>query len=232
MNRRQNTFEEKEAATQVLFDHQKYAQLAIWVRSEWKRAFCMNMFQKEHLQINFAVNPRCPYMELGQAFYNCIMGVSVFIVVSSLQNHMYVYMLNEQTAKKGSDKVISLMKIHFNKYLNSTIVELDIHCDGYAGRSWNNRLALFCEEMVDPESGIRNDIDLGLECVDLYRGVSGHTYMQPDSEGGHIQRAACKILLTRGKMFIHAMAKDESVDPTYTKSWAEVAQSLDNMADL
>jgi hypothetical protein len=35
-------------------------------------------------------------MELGQAVYNHIMGVSVFIVVSSLQNHTYVYMFNEQ----------------------------------------------------------------------------------------------------------------------------------------
>jgi hypothetical protein len=61
-------------------------------------------------------------------------------------------MFNEQMAKEGSDEVISLMRMHFNKYLSSAIVELDIHCDGCAGQSWNNRLALFCEEMVDPYS--------------------------------------------------------------------------------
>ena len=83
--------------------------------------------------------------------------------------------------------------------------------------------------MVDPESGIRNEIDIGLERIDLYWGVSGHTYTQPDSEGGQIQRAARKILLTRGEIFVHVMAKDESIDPPYTKSWAELAESLDNM---
>ena len=155
MDRRENSQEEKETATKALFDHQKYAQLAIWVRSEWKRAVATNIFQKEHLQIYFAANPRCLYMELGQAFYNRILGVSVFIVVvSSLQNHTYVYMFNEQTAKKGWDEVISIMKMHFNKYLSSELVELDIHSDGCAGQSWNNQLDLFCHEIVDPDLGM------------------------------------------------------------------------------
>jgi hypothetical protein len=154
MDRCKNSQEEKEAATKVLFDHQKYAQLAIWVCSEWKRAVATNMFQKEHFQIDFAANPLCPYMELGQAFYNRILGVSVFIVVSLLQNHTYVYMFNEQTAKKGLDEVISIMKMHFKKYLSSELVELDIHCNGCAAQSWNNQLALFCEETVDPDSGM------------------------------------------------------------------------------
>jgi hypothetical protein len=35
-------------------------------------------------QVDFAANPRTPYMELGQAFYNRILGVSVFVVVSTL----------------------------------------------------------------------------------------------------------------------------------------------------
>jgi hypothetical protein len=60
MNRREKAHEEKEAATKVLFDHQKYAELAIWVHSEWKWAVATNMFQKEHLQINVAANPCCP----------------------------------------------------------------------------------------------------------------------------------------------------------------------------
>jgi hypothetical protein len=53
--------------------------------------------------------------------------------------------------------------------------------------------------------------------------------MQPDTEGGRIQRAARKILLSRGKMFIHVMAKDDKIDPPYTKSWADVAESLNNI---
>jgi hypothetical protein len=131
--------------------------------------------------------------------------------------------------KKVLDEVISLLTIHFSRYVGPAVQELDIHCDGCAGQSWNNWLALFCEEILDPESGIRNDIDTNLKRIDLYRGVSGHTYMQPDTEGGRIQRAARKVFLSCRKMFIHVMAKDEQIDPLYTKSWADVAGSLNNI---
>jgi hypothetical protein len=96
-------------------------------------------------------------MELGQAFYNRLL-ISIFIVVSSLRNDTYVYMFDEQTAKKGTDEVISLLTIHFTKFVGPAVQELDIQCNGCAGQSWNNRLALFCEEILDPESGISNKI--------------------------------------------------------------------------
>jgi hypothetical protein len=44
MNRQQNTSGEKDQAKKALFDHQKYAQLAIWVCGEWKRAVNTNGF--------------------------------------------------------------------------------------------------------------------------------------------------------------------------------------------
>jgi hypothetical protein len=152
MNISSLTGEQKAKAASDLFDHQKLAQLAIWVRTEWKRFCDTNGFRREHLQVDFAANPRCPYMELGQAFYNRILGISIFIVVSSLTKKTYVYMFDEKTAKKGSDEVISLMWLHISKFVPSSVEELDIHCDGCAGQSWNNRLALFCEEIVDPRS--------------------------------------------------------------------------------
>ena len=65
----------------------------------------------------------------------------------------YVYMVDEQTAKKGSDEVISILTLQMKKYLPDDVEELAIHCDGCAGQSWNNRLALFFEEILDPESG-------------------------------------------------------------------------------
>jgi hypothetical protein len=44
MNRQENTNEEKDQAKKASFDHQKYAQLAIWVRGEWKQAVNTNGF--------------------------------------------------------------------------------------------------------------------------------------------------------------------------------------------
>ena len=77
--------------------------------------------------------------------------------------------------------------------------------------------------------GIRNDIDdIRLLIIDLYRGVSGHTYMEPDTQGGRIQREARKILLSRDDGFIHVMAKNDT-DPSYTRSWAAIAGSLNGM---
>ena len=49
--------------------------------------------------------------------------------------------------------------------------------------------------------------------------------MEPDTEGGRIQRAARTILLARDGGFIHVMKKGPS-DPDYTRSWAEVAKSV------
>jgi hypothetical protein len=104
-------------------------------------------------QVDFAANPRTPYMELGQAFYNRILGVSVFVVVSTLLRKTFVCMFDERTAKKGSDEVISCMTMLLRDKLPRGVASVDICCDGCAGQSWNNRLALFLEEIVDPESG-------------------------------------------------------------------------------
>eukprot|EP00957_Ditylum_brightwellii_P027948 2111593-Ditylum_brightwellii.AAC.1 len=184
-----------------------------------ERADATNLFRKEHLQIDFAANPRCPYMDLGQSFYSRILGVSVFMVVSSLRNETYVYFFDEQNAKKGSDEVVSTIKHHLTHFVDINIGELIVHCDGCAGQSWNNRLALFFEEIVDPQSDICREMEIGFKRIDLYRGVSGHTYMQCDTEGGRIQREARKILLTRTSRnggFVHVMRRDEEIDPEYT----------------
>jgi hypothetical protein len=62
-------------------------------------------------------------------------------------------MFDERTAKKGSDEVISCMTMLLRDKLPRGVASVDICCDGCAGQSWNNRLALFLEEIVDPESG-------------------------------------------------------------------------------
>jgi hypothetical protein len=52
--------------------------------------------------------------------------------------------------------------------------------------------------------------------------------MEPDTEGGRIQRAARHILLQRYEGFIHAMQPNPG-DPPYTRTWVEVAASLDGI---
>ena len=52
--------------------------------------------------------------------------------------------------------------------------------------------------------------------------------MEPDTEGGRIQRAARHILLQRHEGFIHAMQPHPG-DPPYTRTWVEVASSLDGI---
>ena len=214
-------------ANKALFDHQKSAALCVWVRREWRRCTLTHMFRREHLQVDFAANPRCPYMDLNQAFYSRILGVSVFVVCSALVNETFVYYFDETTAKKGSDEVVSLMHYHVEHHIPTDIKELDVHCDGCAGQSWNNHLALFFEELIDPLSDIMPTHSLGR--IDLYRGISGHTYMQPDTEGGRIQREAKKVLLMRGGGFVHTMRKDPTQDPPYTVAWVDLADNVDNI---
>ena len=106
----------------------------------------------EHLCMDYGANPRCPYMEIGRAYYNRILGVNVFIITSALKEQSYFYMYDEQTAKKGSDEVISLLAMHVKKEVASDMKQLTLHCDGCVGQSWNNRLPLFLEEILDDDS--------------------------------------------------------------------------------
>ena len=53
--------------------------------------------------------------------------------------------------------------------------------------------------------------------------------MQPDTEGGRIQREARRILLSREEGFVHVMAVDFTIDPPYTRSWAGIAEALHGM---
>ena len=99
--------------------------------------------------MDYGANPRFPYMELGQAFYNRILGVNFFIITSSLKEQTYIYMYGEQTTKKGYDEVISILEMLLKKHLPSEIMELLVHCDGCMGQAWNNRLPLLFEEILD-----------------------------------------------------------------------------------
>jgi hypothetical protein len=144
---------DQDQAKTMLSRHQTNAQLAAWVRAEWKRAIITGNGRREMHQVDFAANPRTPYMELGQAFYDRILGVSVFVVVSTLLQKTFVYVFDERTAKKGSDEVTSCMAMLLRDKLPRGVASADVCCDGCAGQSWNNRLALFLEETVDPESG-------------------------------------------------------------------------------
>ena len=137
---------------QLLFDHQKSARIAIWVRQQWCRFVQTKAFHAEHLCMDYGANPRCPYMEIGRAYYNRILGVNVFIITSPLKEQSYFYMYDEQTAKKGSDEVISLLAMHVKKEVASDMKQLTLHCDGCVGQSWNNRLPLFLEEILDDDS--------------------------------------------------------------------------------
>lgn len=137
---------------QLLFDHQKSARIAIWVRQQWCRFVQTKAFHAEHLCMDYGANPRCPYMEIGRAYYNRILGVNVFIITSALKEQSYFYMYDEQTAKKGSDEVISLLAMHVKKEVASDMKQLTLHCDGCVGQSWNNRLPLFLEEILDDDS--------------------------------------------------------------------------------
>lgn len=68
-----------------------------------------------------------------------------------------------------------------------------------------------------------------LKRIDLYRDISGHTFMPPDTEGGRVQRAARKVLISRERGMVHVMSKDPYIDPAYAESWAGLAQALPNM---
>ena len=149
MNATTITPEERTDNKKLLFDHQKSAHLTIFVRRQWSRFVATKGFKAEHICIDYGANPRCPYMELGQAFYNRILGVNFFIITSSLKEQTYIYMYDEQTARKGSDEVISMLAMWLFKHLPPDILELLVHCDGSMGQAWNNRLPLFLEEILD-----------------------------------------------------------------------------------
>ena len=60
----------------LLFEHQKSAHLTIFVRREWSHFVATKAFRAEYICIDYGENSRCPYMELGQAFYSRILGVN------------------------------------------------------------------------------------------------------------------------------------------------------------
>ena len=103
----------------LLFDHQKSAYLAIFLRKEWSRFVATKLFRVEHLCINYGANPWCPYIKLGQVFYSRVLGVNFFIITSSLKQQTYIYICDKQTEKKGSDKVISMLAMHIKKHMPS-----------------------------------------------------------------------------------------------------------------
>ena len=109
------TPEERSDNKKLLFVHQKSAHLSIFVRRQWSRFADTKGFRAEHIFIDYGANLRCPYMELGQAFYNRILGVNFFIITSSLKEKTYIYMYDEQTANKGSDEVIIILAIFLKK---------------------------------------------------------------------------------------------------------------------
>jgi hypothetical protein len=44
---------------------------------------------------------------------------------------------------------MSVLNVHFRHHIMDVhVLEVDMQCEGCAGQSWNNRLALFCEEIV------------------------------------------------------------------------------------
>ena len=90
-----NTPEQKEKRAQALFDHQNSAALHIFIRKQWNRASVTSFFRREHWQVDFAANPRCPHMDLGQDFYSRMLGISVFIIVSSLCDETCVFLMNK-----------------------------------------------------------------------------------------------------------------------------------------
>ena len=55
-------------------------------------------------------------------------------------------------AKKGSDKVIGLLAMHIKKEVARNMKQLTVHFDGCVGQSWNNRMPLFLEEILDVDS--------------------------------------------------------------------------------
>ena len=89
-------------------------------------------------------------------------------------------------------------------------------------------MVLFLEELVCPESFIHCKLLPEVKKITLYRPPRGHTYMQPDSVGGRVQRAARKILKGRGKGAVHVMT-DHPDDPSYAVSWQQMAESCDGL---
>ena len=61
-------------------------------------------------------------------------------------------MYDGRTAKKGSDKVISLLAMHIKKEVARDMKQLTVHCDRCVVQSCNNIMPPFLEEILDVDS--------------------------------------------------------------------------------
>ena len=61
-------------------------------------------------------------------------------------------MYNKRTAKNGSDKVTSLLAMHYKMEVARDMKHLTVHCDGCIDQLWNNIMPLFLEEILDVDS--------------------------------------------------------------------------------
>ena len=80
------------------------------------------------------------------------MGVNFFILTSLLKQQTYIYIYDEQTSKKGSNEVISMLAMHIKKHVPSDMLEMLVNCDRCMGQERNNRLTLLFDEILDVDS--------------------------------------------------------------------------------
>ena len=64
--------------------------------------------------------------------------------------------------------------------------------------------------------------------ITLYRGISGHTFMPPDTKNGQVQRVSSKYLKDHTLGFSHMMKK-KGCDPDYAVSWESIALEVDRI---
>ena len=66
---------------------------------------------------------------------------------------------------------------------------------------------------------------IGLVEITLYRGIVGHTFMKPETEGGRMQRGGRDVLKDRDQQIVHVVSPKEG-DPEYSTIWAGIATGL------
>jgi hypothetical protein len=79
MDQCKNSQEVKKAATKVLVDHQKYAQLAIWVRRGWKRDVATICSKKSTFKVILLQILGAHIWNPPSILHNRILGVSVLL---------------------------------------------------------------------------------------------------------------------------------------------------------
>lgn len=178
----------KKKASQF-YENKKQARLKAKNDSEFE-AVCMD----------FSKNLSCPNVPTNDVYYRRQLSVYSFNIHVLSSSESVFFMYPECSGKKGSDDVCSMLRTFCYEYLDNSVKNLEIFCDGCSGQNKNYTLIRFLHNLVH--------IEKRFNYVKVCFPIRGHSYLETDKNLGIInQKSRAEIPDDWLDVFRHARTK-------------------------